>query len=140
MGVNRVILVGYLGENPTIRYLEDGGMRAAFSLATSGIYKNKEGAKVVHTEWHNVVLWSKLAETAVKYLVKGKQIYLEGRIAARSYISKKDGQVKYITEIVGQNLVFLSDPKANYADEKEDEKEKDMPLIEQDAEEDLFPF
>jgi single-strand DNA-binding protein len=105
-GVNRVILLGNLGKDPESRSLENGRTRVTFTLATNEVYKNKEGEKVSNTEWHNVVLWTPLAEIAEKYLSKGKQVYIEGKLTSRSYVDK-EGQTKYITEIVGQNLVLL---------------------------------
>lgn len=106
LGVNRVILLGNLGKDPEVRHLENGRARTTFTLATNEIYKNKEGEKVTNTEWHNVVLWTPLAEIAGQYLNKGKQVYIEGKLTTRSY-ADKEGQTKYITEIVGQNLVLL---------------------------------
>lgn len=105
-GVNKVILVGNLGKDPEVRHLENGRARASFSLATNETYKNKEGEKVTNTEWHNVVLWTPLAEIAEKYLTKGRQVYIEGKLSTRSY-EDKEGNIKYITEVVGQNLTLL---------------------------------
>lgn len=105
-GVNRVILLGNLGKDPESRALENGRTRVTFPLATNEVYKNKEGEKVSTTEWHNVVLWTPLAEIAEKYLNKGKQVYIEGKLTSRSYVDK-EGQTKYITEVVGQNMVLL---------------------------------
>lgn len=105
-GVNRVILLGNLGRDPEVRHLENGRTRTTFTLATNEIYKNKEGEKVTNTEWHNVVLWTPLAEIAEQYLNKGRQVYIEGKLTTRSYVDK-EGQAKYVTEIVGQNLVLL---------------------------------
>lgn len=120
-GVNKVILVGNLGKDPEMRYLENGNTKASFTLATNDSYKSKEGEKVVTTEWHNVVVWSSLAKIAEQYLQKGKQVYVEGRLTHRSYVDK-EGQPKYITEIVAQNLVLLgshrpASPEANTLDE-----------------------
>ena len=106
LGVNRVTLLGHLGKDPEIKNLENGKTRAIFTLATNEIYKNKEGEKNTKTEWHNVVLWTPLAEIAADNLSKGRQIYLEGRITTRSYVDKEN-QSKSITEIVGQNMVLL---------------------------------
>lgn len=111
-GVNKVILVGNLGKDPEMRYLENGRTRASFTLATNDSYKNKEGERVTTTEWHNVVVWSPLAKVAEQYLQKGKQVYIEGRISNRSYVDK-DGQNKYISEIVAQNLVLLGGGKVD---------------------------
>jgi single-strand DNA-binding protein len=114
-GVNRVILLGNLGKDPESRALENGRTRVTFTLATNEVYKNKEGEKVTNTEWHNVVLWTPLAEIAEKYLSKGKQVYIEGKLNSRSYVDK-EGQTKYITEIVGQNLVLLGSKGSEAAD------------------------
>jgi single-strand DNA-binding protein len=104
-GVNKVILIGNLGRDPEITTFENGVKKAAFPLATTESYKNKEGAKVDQTEWHNIVLWRGLAEIAEKYLRKGSQIYLEGKIRTRNY--EQDGIKKYFTEIFGDNMTML---------------------------------
>ncbi|MFY0651489.1 MAG: single-stranded DNA-binding protein [Cyclobacteriaceae bacterium] len=105
-GVNKVILVGNLGRDPEVRHLENGRAVANFSLATSETYKNREGERVTTTEWHNVVLWTPLAEIAEKYLTKGGQVYIEGKLTTRSY-EDKDGVTKYRTEVVGRELTLL---------------------------------
>lgn len=107
LGVNKVILVGYVGQDPAIRYLENGRTQATFSLATHDAYKNKEGQKVRTTEWHRIVLWTPLAEIAEHYVTKGKQIYLEGKLTHRAY-NDKGGEIKELTEIVGEKLVLLN--------------------------------
>ena len=105
-GVNKVILIGNLGRDPEIQRLESGVKKAAFSLATTEVYKNKEGEKVEHTEWHNIVLWRGLADVAENYLKKGSTIYLEGRIRKREYVDK-DGVKRYITDILGDVMNML---------------------------------
>jgi single-strand DNA-binding protein len=105
-GVNKAILVGNLGRDPEIRTLEGGVTVARFTLATSESYKDKTGQRVEKTEWHNIVLWRGLAEVAEKYLRKGQQVYIEGRITNRSY-QDKDGTQKYFTEIVADNMTML---------------------------------
>jgi single-strand DNA-binding protein len=109
-GINKVILIGNLGKDPDIIRMESGVKKASFSLATTEYYKNKEGAKTEHTEWHNIVLWRGLAEVAENYLKKGNTIYLEGRIRRREY-DDKEGQKKYIYEIMGDNMTMLGGPK-----------------------------
>ena len=104
-GINKVILIGNLGADPEIRTFDNGIKKASFSLATSESYKDKEGNRVDQTEWHNIALWRGLAEVAEKYLTKGKQIYLEGKIRTRSY--EQDGVKKYFTEIQGDNMTML---------------------------------
>ena len=105
-GVNKVILLGNLGKDPEVRRLDDGRGVANFSLATSETYKNKSGEKVTNTEWHNIVLWSPLADIAENYLKKGSQVYIEGKISNRSY-EDKDGVKKYISEVVGREMTLL---------------------------------
>jgi single-strand DNA-binding protein len=105
-GINKVILVGNLGKDPEIRSIEGGRKVANFSLATTESYKDKKGERVDKTEWHNIVFWGPIADVIEKYLKKGSQIYLEGKITNRSY-EDKEGVKKYITEIVGQNMTML---------------------------------
>ena len=104
-GVNKVILVGNLGKAPEVRHLESGRAVANFSLATSETYKNKQGERVTTTEWHNIVLWSPLAEIAEKFLKKGNQVYIEGKLTTRSW-DDQDGNKRYTTEVVGNNLTM----------------------------------
>lgn len=106
-GVNKAILIGNLGRDPEVRQLESGVKVATFSLATTETYKNKEGQKIEQTEWHNIVLWRGLAEVAEKYLKKGNPVYIEGRIRTRSW-EDKEGQKRYTTEIIGDNMTMLS--------------------------------
>lgn len=104
--INKVILVGNVGRDPEVRYLDSGVVIAKFPLATSETYTNKSGEKVTNTEWHNIVLWRKLAEVADKYVKKGSSLYIEGKIRSRSY-EDKDGIKKYFTEIIADNMQML---------------------------------
>jgi len=106
MSINKAILVGYVGTDPEVRYLDSGTPVCNFRLATSEVYKNKNGEKVTTTEWHNVVLWRGLAELAEKYVKKGTQLYIEGRIKTRSW-DDKDGNKRYTTEIICDNIQLL---------------------------------
>lgn len=106
MSVNKVILVGNVGKDPEIRYLEGGTAVCSFSLATSESYRSRDGEKVTHTEWHNIVLWRGLAEIAEKYVKKGSQLYIEGRIRTRSW-DDKEGNKRYTTEIIADNMQML---------------------------------
>lgn len=106
MSVNKVILVGNVGKDPETRYLDESTAITKFPMATSETYKNKAGERVSTTEWHNIVLWRGLAQVAEKYVKKGTQIYIEGRIKTRSY-DDADGNKKYITEIVGDQMQLL---------------------------------
>ena len=105
-GVNKVILIGNLGKDPEVRYLEGGVAVAKFSLATTESYK-KDGVKTEQTEWHNIVLWRGLAEVAEKFLKKGMSVYIEGKIRSSSW-DDKEGKKHYKTDIVGDNLNILT--------------------------------
>ncbi len=106
MSINKVILVGNVGKDPEIRHLDSGVAVANFPLATSESYIAKNGDKVTTTEWHNIVLWRGLADVAEKYVTKGKQLYIEGRIRTRSW-DDKDGNKRYTTEIVADVMQML---------------------------------
>mgnify|MGYP006307188485 CR=1 FL=1 len=118
MSVNKVILVGNVGKDPEIKHLDSGVPLASFPLATSETYTAKNGDKVTSTEWHNIVLWRGLAEVAEKYVKKGKQLYIEGRINTRSY-DDKDGNKKYFTQIVGNVMQMLGSPSDNKSGNQE---------------------
>jgi len=104
--VNKVILIGNLGKDPELKFTPSGVAVAKFSLATTERFKDSEGNMQEHTEWHNIVLWRRLAELANEYLKKGSPVYIEGRIKTRSW-EDKDGQKKYITEIEARQMQFL---------------------------------
>lgn len=106
-GINKVVLVGNLGKDPELRYLENGTAVTKFPLATTETFKNKDGDKVAHTEWHYVVMWRKLAETAGKYLKKGMLVYVEGKIKSRTF-TDKNGSQKHITEIIADYMNILT--------------------------------
>lgn len=105
-GINKVILIGNLGKDPEIQFLEGNIAVAKFSLATSDNFKDKEGKVFTQTEWHNIVVWRGLAEMAQKYLKKGHRVYLEGRLKTR-YWEDKDHRRNTITEIIADNLVMM---------------------------------
>ena len=107
---NRVQLIGNLGQDPETKTLESGKKVVRFSLATSDSFKNSDGQKVNETTWHNVVAWNSLADIAGKYLKKGREVAVEGRIVYRSY-EDKAGATKYITEIIANELLMLRNPK-----------------------------
>ncbi|MBE7450587.1 MAG: single-stranded DNA-binding protein [Kofleriaceae bacterium] len=98
-GVNKVILIGHLGADPDMRYTPSGAGVCELRLATSESWKDKNGQRQERTEWHRIVVWGKTAEICAKYLAKGRQVYIEGRIQTRSY-DDKEGQKRYITEII----------------------------------------
>lgn len=111
--VNKVILIGRLGKDPEVIQFESGGKKVVFSLATTEVYYDKEQQKREITEWHNIVMWRGLAETAEKYLKKGDLLYVEGRIRTRSWDDKETQQKRYITEIQADTMNMLGSPKAN---------------------------
>jgi single-strand DNA-binding protein len=104
---NRIQLIGNLGTSPEVKTLDSGSKVARFSLATSEYYTNKKGEKVTETQWHNVVLWGKLASIATKVLEKGSQVAIDGKINTRNYIDK-EGNKKYFTEIVANDLLLIT--------------------------------
>lgn len=114
MSVNKVILLGNVGADPEIRHLDNNVKVANLRMATSETYTAKNGEKVTTTEWHSVVLWRGLAELAEKYIRKGRQIYVEGRLRTRSW-DDKEGQKRYTTEIFG-DVVQLLGPRDTQPD------------------------
>ncbi len=103
---NRVQLIGYIGNDPEIVVLESGKKLARFSLATNDSYKNANGERITSTDWHYLVAWEKVADIAEKFLEKGKEVAIEGKLTNRSYESK-DGGKRYKTEIVVQEILML---------------------------------
>ena len=106
MSVNKVTLVGNLGKDPELRYTPSGDAVVTISLATTERYKDRDGNKQTKTEWHNIVAWRQLAEICGKFLHKGKQIYVEGKIKNRSY-DDRDGNKRYISEVVINEMQML---------------------------------
>jgi len=106
-GINKVIIVGNLGKDPEVSYVPSGAAVAKFSVATSDTWKDKtSGEKKERTEWHRIVAWDKLGEICGKYLSKGRQVYVEGKLQSRSY-DDKEGVKRYVTEIIAQDVQFL---------------------------------
>jgi single-strand DNA-binding protein len=109
-GVNKVILVGNLGADPDMRYTPSGQGVCELRVATSESWNDKNGQRQERTEWHRIVVWGKRAEVCSKYLSKGRQVYVEGRIQTRNY-DDKDGNKRYITEIIANDVQFLGGGK-----------------------------
>lgn len=103
---NRVQLIGNLGATPEVKELDNGNKVARFTVATSDFYTNKKGEKVTETQWHNIVIWGKLAGIAEKYLEKGSQVVVDGKLTTRNY-TDKEGNKKYFTEIVANELLMI---------------------------------
>jgi len=107
---NRVQLIGNLGMNPEIKTLESGKKLAKFSIATNESYKNAKGEKIEDTQWHNLIAWGKTADIVEQYLQKGNEVAIEGKLSNRSY-DDKDGNKRYVTEIVVNELLMLGGKK-----------------------------
>jgi len=107
---NKVQLIGNLGMDPEVKNLNNGKKVVNFSLATSDFYKDSDGNRMQDTQWHNIVVWGKLAQIAETYLKKGKDVAIEGKLVHRSYESKS-GEKRYITEIVANEMVMLNKDK-----------------------------
>jgi single-strand DNA-binding protein len=123
MSVNKVILIGNVGKDPEINYIKEDLPVARFTLATSDSY-TKDGQKVTNTEWHNIVIWRGLAKVVESYVKKGSKLYIEGKITNRQY--EKDGQTKYFTEIVANNMQML-DSKGSSSNEVNSAQEAPLP-------------
>lgn len=125
MSVNKVILVGNVGKDPEVKYLEQDVAVARFTLATSESYRAKNGERVETTEWHNIVLWRGLAKVAELYVKKGSKLFIEGKISHRQY--EQDGVTKYFTEIVGNNMVMLDskDSRDKHSDGQSNQSSSD---------------
>lgn len=106
-GINKVIIVGRLGTDPEVKTIPGGQVVAQFSVATSETWNDKSGQKQERTEWHRIVVWGKQAENCGKYLAKGRQVYIEGKLQTRQW-EDKQGQKRYTTEIQAQTIQFLS--------------------------------
>ena len=111
--INKVILIGNVGKDPEVRYLENGSVVANFPMATSEIYTDKNtGKKIENTDWHDIVMWRGLAELAEKYVKKGHKIYIEGKLKKRSW-QDKENNTRYTTEIIADVMTMLSRPTEN---------------------------
>jgi len=112
--VNKVILVGSLGKDPEVRFMPNGEAVCNFSIATTDSWKDKSGAKQERTEWHNIVMYRKLAEIAGEYLKKGRPVYVEGRLQTRKW-QTKEGQDRYTTEIIADQMQMLGSNKDGHS-------------------------
>lgn len=143
-GVNKVILIGNLGRDPEIRTLENGAKVASFSIATTETFKDKDGNRKEQTEWHNIVMWRGLADVAEKYLKKGTQLYIEGKLRTRNW-EDKDGHKRYTTEVIGDTFTILSRKDDNNNSQHEvntpaESTSVGTPQISQEAQTDDLPF
>jgi single-strand DNA-binding protein len=141
-GVNKVILVGNLGGDPTMRYTPNGTAVVNFNVATTEKFTNKAGERESRTEWHRVVAWSKLAEICNEYLKKGKQVYIEGRLQTRSW-EDQSGQKKYTTEVVANSMVMLGragDTPMDVPSQSQDFPAEEAGAAAQTGDDDDLPF
>ena len=106
MSLNKVMLIGNLGKDPEVRFTPQGKAATRFPIATSEVWNDQDGNRQERTEWHNIVVWGKQAETCAQYLAKGRQVFIEGSIRTRQY-DDKDGARKWFTEVVAQRVQFL---------------------------------
>ncbi len=144
--INKVILVGHLGKDPELRYLEGNVSVASFPLATSETF-TKDGRKVEQTEWHNIVMWRGLADVAAKFLTKGRLVYIEGKLRTRTY-EDKEGVRRYTTEIVAESFNLLgrrSDFESSTSNQgntttTSQTREQSVDFTENNSEEDPLPF
>ena len=118
-GLNKVQLIGNLGKDPEIRYTPDGKQVAKFSMAANRTFKNKEGESIDDTQWFNIEAWMGLAKVVEEYLKIGDRIYIEGRLKTESY--EKDGETKYFTKVVAQEMIMLGSFSSNGGDVEEDD-------------------
>lgn len=137
--VNKVILVGNLGKDPEIKKFDSGIKNASFSLATTEKFKNKTGEIVSNTEWHNIVVWGALSEIAEKYLKKGSQIYLEGKIKTSSW-EDKSGAKRYKTEIYADSFTMLGAKEAQTNETKKENATQPELSPNQDIDDIELPF
>ena len=130
--MNKIILHGNVGKDPDTRKVNDKTV-TKFSLATNKSYTNNSGEKITETQWHNIILWGKVAETASKYVKKGTSLIIEGEISYRSY-ENKDGQTVYVTEIIGQHMHFTGNKPEEPKTQKAMSDVSELPQHVQDAE------
>jgi single-strand DNA-binding protein len=130
--VNKVILLGRLGQDPELRYTQGGQPVCSMSIATSEVWNDKDGNKQESTEWHKVIVWGKMGENCAKYLSKGRQAYIEGKLQTRSWDDKDDGKKRYATEIVAHSVQFIADgqgkPQQQQGQQQQQQERRSQPV------------
>jgi single-strand DNA-binding protein len=139
MSLNKVLLIGNLGKDPEVRFTGTGRAVARFPLATSEVWNDAEGQRQERTEWHNVVVWGKQAETCGQYLAKGRQVFVEGSVRTRQY-DDKEGNRRYITEVIAQRVQFLGGGGGRGAEARGGGMPDEGPGAPPSAEDDDIPF
>jgi single-strand DNA-binding protein len=137
--VNKVILIGNLGADPELRFTPAGAPVASFNIATTERWKDKDGQPQERTDWHRIILWNRPAEIAKEYLRKGSSVYVEGRLQTRNY-DDKDGNKRYITEIIGQRMQLLGGRGGGVVSEGGAAEPPPAPPEGLDREDDDLPF
>ena len=112
--LNKVMLIGNLGEDPEVKHLEGGRALCNLRVATNEKFKGRDGALQERTEWHRVTVWGETAENCAKFLSKGRSVYVEGRLQTRSWEDKTDGKKHYATDIVADRVTFLGGPQGGH--------------------------
>jgi single-strand DNA-binding protein len=129
MSLNRVTIIGHLGQDPELRQLPKSGQAvASFSVATDESFTGKDGNRQERTQWHNIVVYGKLAQTCAEYLKKGRQLYVEGRLQTRDYEDRNGGGKRYRTEIIAQRVQFLGSKPEGPGGEAERPADDDIPF------------
>jgi single-strand DNA-binding protein len=129
MSLNRVTIIGHLGQDPELRQLPKSGQAvASFSVATDESFTGKDGNRQDRTQWHNIVVYGKLAQTCAEYLKKGRQLYVEGRLQTRDYEDRNGGGKRYRTEIIAQRVQFLGSKPEGPGGEAERPADDDIPF------------
>jgi len=137
---NKITLIGTLGKDPEVKHLEGGSCVANFPIATNETWKDKNtGEKVTETEWHNIVLWRGLGEVAEKYLKKGNNVYIEGKLKTRSW-TDRDGNTQYRTDVIGDDLIMLGSKPTNQQSEPTTQLEQAEQATVSEAIDDELPF
>jgi len=137
--VNKVILIGRLGRDPEARNTPSGQSVTNFTVATNRIYNDREGNRQEQTEWHNIVCWGRQAEIAGRYLTKGRQVYIEGRLQTRSWEDRQSGEKRYRTEIICENFQMLG-PRSEGGSTGGGDRTDDGEYFSSPPEDDDIPF
>ncbi len=138
-GLNKVMLIGHLGRDPEMRYTPSGRPVTTFSVATTRNWNTADGERRQQTEWFNIVAWGSLAEICKEFLIKGQQVYIEGRLQTRRW-KAEDGSERHTTEIVAREMVMLGKRKQRANGEDDPEEEDAFSLEEDNDSDDDFPF
>lgn len=138
--VNKVILIGNLGRDPEVRNTPSGQPVTNFTLATNRVYNDRDGNRQKQTEWHQIVCWGRQAEIAGRFLTKGKQVYVEGRLQTRSWEDRQSGEKRYRTEVICENFQMLGSRSDGDASGSSDDRQTDGDYFSGSPDDDDIPF